>query len=130
MDIPQNLRVTMRNGLVWFKIGEHDLSLLPISERGPIIECLTPGVDHKMYVAWVPVLFEGDIKDPLNMCRTVHDGEAETLIDGRTVVINVDARASTEEAVRMLERSTIPKLRRMLDEGKGKREDGGESGDV
>lgn len=82
MDVPQNLSVTMRNGKLWFRIGDHDLSVLPISQRGPVIECLTPGVEHAMYVAWVPVLFEGKVKDPLNMCRVVHDGESDKLVEG------------------------------------------------
>lgn len=80
MSIPQNLSVTMVDGVVQFTIGDHDLSGLPIAQRGPVIECLTPGCNHRMYVAWVPVLFEGTVDDPLNMCRIVHDGEAEKLI--------------------------------------------------
>lgn len=82
MDIPQNLAVTMRNGKLWFRIGEHDLSVLPVQDTGPVIECLTPGVEHALYVAWVPVLFEGNVKDPLNMCRVVHNDESGALIPG------------------------------------------------
>lgn len=85
MNIPQNLSISMVGNTLRFTIGDHDLSDLPILQRGPIIECLTPGCKHRSYVAWVPVFFDGEVDDPQGMCSVVREGEAEMLINGDEV---------------------------------------------
>lgn len=82
MDVPRNLSVSMDGTTLHFTIGDHDLSDLPILQRGPIIECLTPGAEYRSYVAWVPVFFDGEVNDPQGMCSIVREGEAEVLIEG------------------------------------------------
>ncbi|GAA3877949.1 hypothetical protein GCM10022243_48310 [Saccharothrix violaceirubra] len=76
-DLPRNLVIRDPGEEFTFRIGDHDLTDLPIAQHGPIIENLTPGHANPLYRAWVPFMVEGTIEDPQGLCRLVHDGEAE-----------------------------------------------------
>lgn len=78
MKFPQNLHAE-KGERHTLRIGEHDLSDLPISTDGPIVVCHTPGDPHPVFTAWVPILFEGTVTDPNSLVRIVHEGQAESV---------------------------------------------------
>lgn len=82
MQIPQDFSVTFSEDpdvRPVVRIGDHDLSDLPIAEVGPVVERLDSGTGKPFNRIWVPFLFEGDVLDPSGRVRIVNDGEAEKL---------------------------------------------------
>jgi len=69
-EIPQGLHISGRGETFKLSIGDHDLTHLLVSDRGPVIEHATPPGDKApVYIAWVPFMFVGDIDDPEDMTR-------------------------------------------------------------
>jgi hypothetical protein len=79
-NLPQGLHAeNPEGGKPILRVGDHDLSDLPIAIAGPIVENQCPGIRNPLYIAWIPVMFEGPIHDPHGMVRIVHEGEAEAV---------------------------------------------------
>lgn len=79
MSVPQGMRVTKDYKV---SIGDHDFSDLPIQASGPIVERLTPGCENPLNIAWIPVLFTGDVIDEADAVRIVGEGDASRVKDG------------------------------------------------
>lgn len=61
------------------RVGDHDLSDLYIDAVGPIVERLDSGTGKPFNRVWLPILFEGEVRDPAGRVRVVNDGEADKL---------------------------------------------------
>ncbi|MDF2969372.1 MAG: hypothetical protein K0Q93_3150 [Nocardioidaceae bacterium] len=82
MQIPQDFSVTFPDepgARPVVRIGDHDLSDLPIDAVGPVVERLDSGTGKPFNRVWVPLLFEGHVHDPNGKVRIVNDGEASKL---------------------------------------------------
>lgn len=78
MKFPQGMHANWGPEGPVLTIGDHDLSDLPISSEGPVVETMTsPGDPRPMRTAWVPIMFEGEVSDRNGMLRMVNDGQAK-----------------------------------------------------
>jgi hypothetical protein len=74
--VPQGFHIGGRTADFRMRIGEHDLSHLLVSTLGPRIETVAPatGDTPALHIAWIPLIFDGDVDDPEGMTTPSQEG--------------------------------------------------------